>query len=142
MMYRIGEIVKKLNISAHTLRYYENEGLIPPIDRDKNGNRIFKTKDLVILNTMNCLKSTGMPLKDIKQYIEWCSEGESTAQKRYELFLERKKFVEDQIDFLKNLLKTINYKCDFYVKAINEGKTEFTVEEQEEIVQNIMGHSL
>lgn len=120
MAYTIGEVSEKLNVSVHTLRYYENEGLLAPIDRDTNGRRVFKPRDLIMLNTIECLKSTGMPIKEIKKYIEWCSEGDSTTQLRYDLFLDRKQVVIDQLNFLNNIMNGIKLKCDFYEKALND----------------------
>ena len=118
MNYTIGELSKIMNVSIHTLRYYDNEGLLPFVQRKPNGQRIFTHRDLIFLNTIECLKSTGMPLKEIKQYIEWCIEGMPTVPQRYELFLERKAIVEEQIAQMQKILATINYKCDFYKKAI------------------------
>ena len=85
MNYTIGELSKIMNVSIHTLRYYDNEGLLPFVQRKPNGQRIFTHRDLIFLNTIECLKSTGMPLKEIKQYIEWCIEGMPTVPQRYEL---------------------------------------------------------
>ena len=120
MAYSIGEVSEKLNVSVHTLRYYENEGLLASIDRDANGRRVFKPRDLIMLNTIECLKSTGMPIKEIKKYIEWCYEGDSTTQLRYDLFVDRKQVVIDQLNFLNNTMKEIELKCDFYEKALND----------------------
>ena len=95
----IGEAAKKLNTTTHTLRYYDNEGLLP-IERDVNGRRIFSTKNFIMLNTIECLKATGMSLKDIKLYIDWCEEGFASVQRRHALFLERKATVKNwQIKF-------------------------------------------
>lgn len=121
MSYSIGEVAKKLGIPTHTLRYYDSEGVLMFVDRDSAGRRVFKDTDFIMLNTIMCLKSAGMSLKDIKQYVEWCAEGSATAQKRYDLFVEQKKIVESQIAELQKVLKTIDYKCEFYKTAIETG---------------------
>lgn len=90
----IGEIAKKLNIPVHTLRYYDNEGLLMFVERDSAGRRDFKETDVIMLNTILCLKSIGIPLKDIKQYVEWCTEGAVTLEERYNMFLEQKKLLK------------------------------------------------
>ncbi len=114
----IGEVAKKLNLPVHTLRYYDSEGLLMFVERDSAGRRVFKETDFIMLNTIMCLKATGMALKDIKKYVEWCAEGVSTLQQRYDLFLEQKKIVESQIEELQKVLRTINFKCEFYKNDI------------------------
>lgn len=140
MKYSIAEVAKKLNIPAHTIRYYESEGIIPAIQRDEGGKRVFTTIDLVALNTVNCLKLTGMSLKDIKQYIEWYLEGDSTMQKRYDLFVERKAFVEEQMAFFEKLLNIIDLKCEFYEKNLKHGKIELTDKDKEKITNQIINN--
>lgn len=138
MEYTIGEVAKKMHVSIHTLRYYDNEGLLPFVQRKPNGQRIFTHRDLIFLNTIECLKSTGMPLKDIKQYIEWCLEGMPTVPQRYQLFIERKAIVEKQIEEMQKILKTINYKCDFYKEALTTGKLNICEKERELMAEQII----
>lgn len=121
MTYSIGEVAKMLDIPVHTLRYYDSEGVLMFVERDSVGRRVFKETDFIMLNTILCLKSAGMSLKDIKQYIEWCLEGAPTLQQRYDLFKEQKKIVESQIEELQKTLRTIDYKCDFYKNALKTG---------------------
>lgn len=142
MNYTIGELSKIMNVSIHTLRYYDNEGLLPFVQRKPNGQRIFTHRDLIFLNTIECLKSTGMPLKEIKQYIEWCVEGMPTVPQRYELFLERKAIAEEQIAQMQKILATINYKCDFYKKAIETGKVDICESERQLLAQKILDGTL
>ncbi len=82
--YSIGEAAKELNLTVYTLRYYDKEGLMPFIERTSTGTRVFKESDIEALRIIECLKSTGMPIKEIKAFIDWCSEGDSTLQQRYE----------------------------------------------------------
>ncbi|WP_423363569.1 MerR family transcriptional regulator [Mycoplasma sp. P36-A1] len=81
MTYTINEISKKVNISISTLRYYDKEGLLPLLDRSSSNNRLFDDSDLECLNMIECLKTTGMKLKDIKTFFEWCQQGDSTIKK-------------------------------------------------------------
>ncbi len=121
MEYSIGELAKKMNLTVHTLRYYDDQGLLRHVKRNSSGRRIFTHRDVIMLNTIQCLKAVGMSLKDIKQYIDWCDEGFPTVNQRYELFEEKRKFVEEQISQLQKVLATINYKCEFYKKAMQTG---------------------
>lgn len=124
MTYSIGEISKILNISISTLRYYDKEGLLPLVNRTNGNIRIFDDADLECLRMIECLKTTGMQLKDIKAFFEWCEEGDSTIDKRYELFIKQKEKTEKQIEELQNALTRINYKCEYYRIAKEKGTTD------------------
>lgn len=121
MLYTISEAAKKLGLTAPTLRFYDKEGLLPFVDRSTSGIRRFKDTDLEWLRLIECLKATGMPIKDIKTFIDWYMEGDSTLQQRCNMFHERKKIVEAQIEELQKTLDTITYKCWFYDTAVAVG---------------------
>lgn len=121
MAYTIGEVAELFQIPASTLRYYDKKGLLPMVERKKDGIRFFTDKDLQGIETIEYLKKSGMPLKDIKKFIDWCNEGEKTLQKRYELFLERRDLVKQEIKDLEETLKIIEAKCAYYEEAIEKG---------------------
>lgn len=121
MTYSISEVAKKMNVTIYTLRYYDKEGLMPYVERTQSGTRLFKDSDLEILRIVECLKSTGMPIKDIKNFIDWCSQGNSTLQQRYDLFMERKTAVEAQMEKLKKAMKLIEHKCWYYKTSLDAG---------------------
>jgi len=76
---------------------------------------------------IECLKITRMQLSDIRKYFYWCSLGDSTIRKRYELMLERKKEAEKQLKELQNSLEMINYKCEYYRIANEAGTTNLPI---------------
>lgn len=119
--YSISEAAEYFHMTPHTLRYYDKEGLIPFIERTSSGKRIFKEADMESLKIIECLKLSGMPIKEIKHFIEWCSEGDSTLQQRYDMFLERKACVEAQMEELKKTMEVIEYKCMYYKTALESG---------------------
>lgn len=123
MTYSIGEVSEMLNISISTLRYYDKEGLLPLVNRTSGNIRVFDETDIECLNMIECLKTTGMPLKDIKTFFEWCEDGDSTIELRYQLFLKQKEKTEKQIALLQDSLARINYKCDYYRIAKEKGTT-------------------
>lgn len=122
--YFIGEISEMLGLSISTLRYYDKQGLLPMVKRTNGQIRLFTSHDIDCLNMIACLKNTGMQLRDIKQFFEWCDEGDSTIEKRYNMFLDRKKETEEQIALLQKSLELINYKCSYYQKAMGAGTTD------------------
>lgn len=119
-MYTIGEISNKFNLSISAIRYYDKEGLFPNIER-KNGIRQFSESDVESILMIECLKRSGMQIKDIKQFLDWCNQGDKTLQKRYDMFNEQKEKVLSQIEELKKALNLINYKCWYYQEAIKQG---------------------
>jgi DNA-binding transcriptional MerR regulator len=121
MYYTIGEIAKKVNISPHTLRFYAKEGLLPFVERSESGIRMFKDEDFEGLMIIECLKKTGMPIKDIKTFMDWVMEGDSTIDKRLEMFKKQKEAVEKQIAKLQETLYLLKYKCWYYETAKEAG---------------------
>ncbi|MNP66496.1 HTH-type transcriptional regulator AdhR [compost metagenome] len=94
---------------------------MPFLERTAGGKRIFKDSDLDSLKIIECLKASGMPIKEIKHFIEWCSEGDATLQIRYNMFLERKASVEAQMEELKKTMEVIEHKCHYYKTALESG---------------------
>lgn len=121
MPYTISETAEKLGLTASALRYYDKEGLLPYVDRTESGIRIFKDADLGWLRLIECLKASGMPIKDIKQFIDWYKEGDETLDKRRDMFYERKRVVEEQIEAMKRTLDMVTYKCWYYETAAEAG---------------------
>lgn len=117
MSYTIGEAAKRLNIAASTLRYYEKEGLLPFVERSKGGIRMFKDEDFGWLTIIECLKKTGMPIKEIKAFVDWCVDGDSTIDQRLELIKAQQKAVEKQIQAMEENLKMLSYKRWYYETA-------------------------
>lgn len=123
MGYTIGQVAKKLGLTAHTLRFYDKEGLLPFVTKSSSGLRIFSDNDVDWLVMIECLKGTGMPLKDIKQYIDWFIEGDSTLEKRLEMFKRQKLKIEEQMAQMQKHLEKINFKIKFYTEAVKTGST-------------------
>lgn len=119
MVYTIGQVAEKFDLTAHTIRYYDKEGLLPFVERNKAGNREFSESDFDWLKLICCLKNTGMPIKQIKQYIEWCVQGDITLEIRRQMYLDHRKEVLKQMDDLKENLKTIDHKLEFYDTICN-----------------------
>ncbi len=125
MNYSISDVSKIMNLPVSTLRYYDKEGLLPYIERKDSGYRIFKEDDIRMLEIIECFKNTGMSIKEIKHFIELVKQGDISLQQRYELFVERKKTVEKQMQDLQKQLDLIDYKCEYYqkvLKAYNQKK--------------------
>ena len=89
MLYTVGEIAKVLGIPASTLRYYDQEGLLPFVERSSGGIRMFTDKDYEWLKVIACLKKSGLSIKNIKAFIDMAARGDESLAERYELFRKR-----------------------------------------------------
>lgn len=121
MPYSIGEVAQRTGIAASTLRYYDKEGLLPAVERTAGGIRVFNDSDLEQLKVIECLKKTGMSIKDIKRFIDWCQVGDEACTHRQAMFHERRDAVRAQMDELRRTLDTIEYKCWYYDTAVAAG---------------------
>ena len=121
MRYSIGQVAKKLGLTAHTLRYYDKEGLLPLVKKGSSGARIFEDEDVDWLIILECLKGTGMHLKDIKTYIELCRQGYDTLQQRLDLFKQQKVQLEEQLAKLQRYQEKIDFKIAYYTEAVANG---------------------
>ncbi|WP_101842455.1 MerR family transcriptional regulator [Halobacillus sp. Marseille-P3879] len=119
--YSISDVAKELNLTVYTLRYYDKEGLLPFVERTESGRRLFKETDIEALKVIECLKSTGMPIKEIKSFIDWCGDGDATLQQRYNMFMERKATVKAQLEELNKTMELIKHKCWYYETALEAG---------------------
>lgn len=113
-MYTINEVAKICDISAHTIRFYDKEGLLPFVTRNSTGNRQFSEADLDVIKLICCLKNTGMQVKEIKEYISLCMQGEETAPERRQIMLDHRKEILRQIDDMKKNLNIVDLKVAFY----------------------------
>jgi DNA-binding transcriptional MerR regulator len=123
MTYTVSQVAEKMGVTVYTLHYYDKAGLLPFVDRNQNGARVFKDSDFGWLDTITTLKNTGMPIKQIRQYIEWVMEGDSTIAQRFECIKKQKKLVEKQLEELKDYAELLDYKAWNYEMAVAAGTT-------------------
>ncbi|VDG19236.1 MerR family transcriptional regulator [Lactiplantibacillus mudanjiangensis] len=121
MLYSIGAVAKKTGISSYTLRYYDKAGLTPFVKRDDRGQRVFDDDGLESLGLIRCLKQTGMPLEDIRQFVHWCDGGDETLPERLTMFEKQREAVLDQVHQSLLNLRKVNHKIDSYRRACELG---------------------
>jgi len=117
-MYTVKEIAKLLNMTEHTIRYYTDMGLVPTLKRDKNGNRLFDEESKNWLIGIKNLRGSGMSIKAVKDYVNLCLQGESTLEIRYEIIIEQKKLLEEQLKEMNERYKYIESKEKWYLDII------------------------
>ena len=118
--YSIGEISKMFNIPVSTLRYYDKEGLFPDITR-VYGIRKFSNNEIEALRVIECLKKSGLEIKDIKQFMKWTKLGSETFKIRKELFERQKVSVEKELRQMEKVLDMIKFKCWYYDEVLKQG---------------------
>lgn len=123
MYYTVSEVAKRLNLSPHTIRFYSKEGLLDFVDRDQNGNRIFKESDFERLFIIASLKRSGMSIKQIRAFTILCDQGDSTISQRLRIILDQREAVEEQITELQDALDVLKYKTWLYEVALEAGTT-------------------
>ncbi|MFC3882410.1 MerR family transcriptional regulator [Bacillus songklensis] len=110
MNYTIGQIAKMNHLSISQLRYYDNQGLFPFLKRTEKGDRVFDEDALKFLDIILCLKNTGMPIKDIKQFVDWSMNGNDTIPQRLEMMKQQEINVIQQIRDTEENFKKIQQK--------------------------------
>ena len=117
MVYTVGEMAKKLDVPASTLRYYDKEGLLPFVERSSGGIRMFQESDFEWLQVIGCMKKAGMSIRDIRQYIERALRGDDTIDTRLKMFTHQRDVLLAQMEEMRHTLETVEYKCWYYETA-------------------------
>lgn len=119
-MYTIGQVSELFDLPVSTLRYYDKQGLFPEMTR-VSGIRKFSDTELEALSVIECLKKSGLEIRDIKQFMDWCVEGAATYPQRKELFEKQKASLEAEIERMNQVLDMLRFKCWYYEQAIRDG---------------------
>jgi DNA-binding transcriptional MerR regulator len=101
-------------VSAHTLRYYERAGLLDTIDRNGSGHRRYRDKDLERIRFLTKLRSTGMPIREVRRYAELMKSGEQTSGQRMALLEAHRESVLHRLEETKENLELIEGKINYY----------------------------
>lgn len=114
----IHEVAKKLNLTQDTLRFYEKNGLLGRIARDKSGYRDYTEQDLKRIEFIKCMKNAELSIEVLKKYMELYDRGEDTGEERKQLLIEQKKLLDCKIETMKQASKRLETKIRLY----EEGK--------------------
>jgi DNA-binding transcriptional MerR regulator len=116
----ISEAAERTGLSAHTLRYWERAGLIEPVDRNSSGHRRYAEEDLERLKFLTKLRSTGMPVREVRRYAELLSGGEETSEERLKLLEAHRKAVLAQLEETAGHLELIDWKINLYRERLGK----------------------
>ncbi|UPO90046.1 MerR family transcriptional regulator [Niallia sp. Man26] len=112
--YMIKEVSKKMKLPTHTIRFYEKEGLLPFVKRDKNGYRVFREEDLGWLDFIVCLKVTGMPVSDLREIITLTVNGENNFDSRRSILLKQFAVLKEKQRQLDKAFDKIEVKLKYF----------------------------
>lgn len=114
----ITEVSKKFNLSQDTLRYYERIGLIPSVNRNKSGIRDYTEEDCRWVEFVKCMRSAGLPIEVLIEYVTLFQQGDETADARKELLIEQRKQLMEKVEEMKKTLKRLDYKIERYEQGV------------------------
>ena len=120
-LYTIGDAAAELGMPASTIRFYEKNGLIPNQQRSSDGRRLFDEDDLEWMRFVERLKVSGMPIKEIREYIDLYLQGDATIEERRRIVYERRAAIDAQLEELMLARDFIDYKCWYYDVARESG---------------------
>ena len=123
-MYSMKEACTPTNMTYENLKFYCNEGLVPNVKRDRRNYRVFDEHDIKWIQSLNCLKSCGMSIAEMKQYLALCMEGEGTIPERKVILAEKKETLLKSITELQKAVAYIDWKQRFYDDVLS-GKTAY-----------------
>lgn len=119
-MYSIQDVSQKTGLSAHTLRYYEKEGLIKGVERSNGGFRQYTDEDLEALGLICCLKNTGMSLQEIARFVELTQQGEATLKDRVALLKSHRDMVLLRMKEMQIYLEKVTWKLNYFSEKLQE----------------------
>lgn len=125
--YTVKEVAEMMKLTPYTVRYYENAGLIPFVDRTEGNIRMFSEYSLNWLRMAHCLRSTGLSIEGIKHYIALCMKGDCTIPERAEMIFKQEAILREQLESLQQQMVVLGYKKEYYQKLLKdyaEGKSE------------------
>lgn len=118
----IKEVSEEYQISQDTLRYYERVGMIPPVTRTKGGIRDYQDNDIEWVKLALCMRSAGLPVEIMIQYVKLCKQGDETIEQRLKLLSDQRKVLQDQRSQIDSTLERLDYKISKYEQAVKTGK--------------------
>jgi DNA-binding transcriptional MerR regulator len=115
---KIAEVSEQFGMSVDTLRYYERVGLIPPVNRNESGIRDYNELDLRRVDFIKCMRSAGLPVEVLTEYVALVQQGDSTIEARKEILKEQRALLATRMEEMKKTLDILDHKLDVYEKAV------------------------
>jgi len=114
----ITEVSEKYDVSQDTLRYYERIGLIPRVNRNKSGFRNYTEEDCKWTEFVICMRSAGLPIEALIEYVNLFQQGDDTSEARKEILLEQRRLLIARMEIMQKTLERMNHKIERYEQII------------------------
>ena len=115
---KIAEVSEQYGLSADTLRYYERVGLIPPVNRTESGIRDYNELDLRRVDFVKCMRSAGLPVEVLVEYVGLVQQGDGTIEDRKEILKHQREQLAARMEEMQKTLDLLDHKIEVYEKAI------------------------
>lgn len=112
--YTVKDVAEITGLTKHTIRYYDDQNLIPFVSRDSRNIRLFSEHDLDWIRMVHSLRISGLPIKEVRHYVEMCLQGDETIPQRAQLIAKQEKELEDKIREYNTQLMHIKKKKAYY----------------------------
>ena len=121
---KIAEVSEKFGISSDTLRYYERIGLVPPVNRNGGGIRDYNELDIRRVEFVKCMRSAGLPVEVLIEYIGLVQQGDKTIEARKEILTEQRELLVARMEQMQKTLDILDHKIEVYEKAVLKNEKE------------------
>ena len=128
---KISEVSEKYGLSVDTLRYYERVGLIPPVNRTENGIRDYNELDLRRVEFVKCMRTAGLPVDVLIEYVGLVQQGDQTAEARRAILVEQRVQLIDKIEELEKVLGILDHKIEVYDQILRKIEQDIVETEME-----------
>lgn len=114
MSMQISQLANVTGLSIHTLRYYEKEGILPPVKRSENGIRVYDSEDIEWINFASRLRETGMSIAEMKKFAQLVIQGDESKKECIEMLHQQNTRIKNQMEQLTRSMELINRKIELY----------------------------
>ncbi len=115
---KIAEVSERQGLSSDTLRYYERIGLIPPVTRNESGIRDYREIDEKRVEFIKCMRSAGLPIEVLIDYVGLVQQGDQTLEARKEILQEQRALLKIRMQTMQQTLEILDHKIELYEQMV------------------------
>ena len=127
---KIADVSETYGLSVDTLRYYERVGLIPPVNRNGSGIRDYNELDLRRVDFIKCMRSAGLPIEVLIEYVALVQKGDKTIEARKDILIEQRELLAARMKEMQKTLDILDHKIEVYEKAVLKKEKEIVLLEE------------